>query len=241
MRKGNRFTSLSLAALIAATVACSGTGADPQPSDAPPLLTTEAQASADAAEDTDPAESSVILADDFSDPSTGWLTYDDADGRAEYGEAALVIRDYTDSDALASSGRPGIYVEDAIVDVDMLWLDGTDDNWQVVNLRVDEADNGYSFAISADGWYMIAIHLEGTAEDLIGPAQSEHIRTGQNAVNSVRASAVGSTLGLAVNDHLLAQATDTRLQGGSISFSVASQAGQYSEVAFANLVVTEPH
>jgi len=184
---------------------------------------------------------SVIFTDDFSNPASGWETSDTSRGRVMYQSRSLVIRDYTGTDsARTTSHRADSYVQDAIVEFDVKWIDGTDDNWQSVEVRNDRSGSAYGFDISADGYYGITVDVNGRPQNLVGPTQSSYIRRGRNAVNSVQASAIGSALRLSVNGHLLAEETDTRLKEGSISFSVSSLAGQYSEVAFTNLRVSRP-
>lgn len=217
----------------------------PEPTDTPPPTdtpeATDTPRPTDTPEPTNtPAGPRVILTDDFSDPLSGWDTFDDADGRAVYQDGSLVIRDSTANPGRTSSHLVSCHVRDVIVEFDVKWIGGTDDNWQSVEVRQDGKGNNYGFDISADGFYGIVIDVAGVPEQLAGITRSNHIRRGQNVVNSVRASAIGSTLRLSVNGHLLAEVTDTRLKEGHISFSVSSLAGQYSEVAFMNLVVMQP-
>ena len=269
MRKGTWFIIVAIAALAASSLACGLGSPEPEaadtpepipvdspvptntpvPTDTPTPEPTDTPAPTDTPKPTDtpepqptatPTGPTVILADDFSDPASGWDTFDDASGRAVYQDGSLVIRDYTASGSRTSSHLVSSQVEDVIVEFDVKWIGGTDDNWQSVEVRQDGRGNNYGFDISADGFYGIVIDIAGVPEQLAGVTRSNHIRRGQNVVNSVRASAIGSTLRLSVNGHLLAEVTDTRLKSGHISFSVSSLAGQYSEVAFTNLVVSEP-
>lgn len=183
----------------------------------------------------------VIFTDDFSNPSSGWATCDTSSGRVKYQNRSLIIRDYTGTaSARTTSHNANCYVEDAIVEFDVTWIDGTDDNWQSIEVRNDRNGSAYGFDISADGYYGITVDINGRPQNLVGPTPSSYIRQGRNSVNSVRASAIGSTLRLYVNGHLLADETDTRLRGGTISFSVSSLDASYSEVAFSNLRVTRP-
>ena len=191
---------------------------------------------------TENVDGRIIFVDDFSDPSSGWETPDTHQGRVRYVNRSLVIRDYTGTtgDRRTTSHRANSYVQDAIVEFDVKWIGGTDDNWQSIEVRNYQNGSAYGFDISADGYYGITVDINGRPENLVGPTPSPHIRRGRNVVNSVRGTAIGSVLRLYVNGYLLAEATDTRLKGGSVSFSVSSLADQYSEVAFTNLRVSRP-
>ncbi len=120
-------------------------------------------------------------------------------------------------------------------------MDGTDDNWYSVCCRVNDQNSYYEFSISADGYYRLAIWMMDEDIDPSNqPTFSSHIRQGQDAINLLRIECVGNNLRFSVNGHLLTEMTDDRLTGGDITLGVASLAGTYSEIAFDNLVITEP-
>ena len=104
---------------------------------------------------TENAGGSVIFADDFSNPSSGWETSDTSSGRVRYQSRSLIIRDYTGTTGTGrtTSHRADSDVQDAIVEFDVKWIGGTDDNWQSVEVRNDRRGSAYGFDISADGYY----------------------------------------------------------------------------------------
>ncbi len=191
----------------------------------------------------EPAETlsaGVIFADDFRDPSSGWDISDRPQGSSRYRDGSLVIVNYTHSDMRVESSLADLQVDDVVVEVDMVWLGGTDDNWQNVELRDDGRGNAYTLGISADGYFVIETAVDGHPQPLVGPTRSPHIRAERNAVNTVRATAIGNTLTLTVNGHSLAEVTDNRLASGRVGLSVSSLAGDYSEVAFTRIVISHP-
>jgi hypothetical protein len=60
------------------------------------------------------------------------------------------------------------------------------------------------------------------------------------AVNVVRVECVGDQLRFWVNGELLVDIVDDSLTDGDIGLGVASLGGEYSEVAFDNLVILAP-
>lgn len=182
----------------------------------------------------------VLYSDDFSDENSGWDTYSDESGWVKYQDGWLHLMNYkssvdeTDSDA-------NQYFTDFVLEVETKLVDGTDDNWHSVGCRLNEEASYYEFSISADGYYRLAVWIKNEDIDPSNrPTFSSHIRQGRDAINLLRAECVGSNLRLLVNGHLLTEMTDNRLTGGDIYLGVSSLAGTHSEIAFDNLVITEP-
>ena len=87
---------------------------------------------------------------------------------------------------------------------------------------------------------MIDKEVNGTLETLVAPTYSTYINLGWDVVNLIHVECIGSSLSLSVNGHLLETVTDTTLSGGDICLAANSLAGSFTEVAFDNIVVTEP-
>jgi uncharacterized repeat protein (TIGR02543 family) len=185
------------------------------------------------------AEPEVLFSDDFSDPSSGWVTYDEYDGRVRYHDGCFYIKDYT-SPAWTMYGEAQRYFTDFVLEVETWLVGGTDDNWQAVGCRFQDEDNGYDFAISADGYYEMVKWVNGDDIVFAGPTYSTYINQGVGAVNLIHIECIGSSLSLSVNGHLLTSTTDSTFSGGDISLGANALAGSYTEVAFDNLVITEP-
>ena len=181
----------------------------------------------------------VLFSDDFSDPNSGWVTYDASDGRVMYSNGCLYVKDYT---AYVGSmyGEAQRYFTDFILEVETWLVGGTDYNWHAVGCRFVNEDNAYDFAISADGYYTMVKWVNGNDTVLAGPTFSSYINQGVGAVNLIHIECIGSSLSLSVNGHLLATATDTTFSGGDVCLTANALSGTFTEVAFDNLVVTEP-
>lgn len=181
----------------------------------------------------------VLFSDDFSDPNSGWVTYDEYDGRVRYYNGCFYIKDYT-SPPESMYGEAERYFTDFILEVETWLVGGTDDNWQAVGCRFQDEDNGYDFAISADGYYTMVKWVNGNDTVFSGPTYSSHINQGVGAVNLIHIECIGDSLSLSVNGHFLTSVTDSTFSGGDICLATNSLAGTYTEVAFDNLVITEP-
>jgi len=223
-----RLVLTALATSVLLLAACAPTPAPPPP--APVPTPSEAPEISGA----------VLYSDDFSDDTSGWETFDDEDGWCCYQDGWLHMKAYT-SGGIEIDSYANQYFTDFVLEVETKFVDGTDDNWHSVCCRVDEQESYYEFSISADGYYRLAVWIMDEDIDPSNrPTFSSHIRQGRDAINLLRAECVGNNLRLLVNGHLLTEMTDNRLTGGDITLGVTSWAGTHSEIAFDNLVITEP-
>jgi hypothetical protein len=182
----------------------------------------------------------VLFSDDFSDESSGWVTYDEYDGRVAYLNGRLYVKDYTYPEETMYSECQR-YFTNFILEVETWLVDGTDENWHSVGCRWQDEENNYSFGIGADGYYAIVKWIDGSQVPLTGstPRYSSHINQGIGAVNLIYIECIGSKLSLSVNGHLLWEGTDATFSGGDITLSATALAGTYTEVAFDNIVVSD--
>ena len=181
----------------------------------------------------------MLFADDFSDPSSGWWTGTNELGEVRYEGGELHLLNYTGA-AFRTSSEPGLHFTDTIMEVQSRLVGGSDDNWHSHSCRVVDDNNYYSLSFSADGYYMGMKVVGGERTNFVSPTRSGVIRQGTGATNVARLECVGSHLRLRVNGTLLIDVTDTSLSEGDIGLGVTSLAGEYSEVAFDNLLVSAP-
>lgn len=181
----------------------------------------------------------VLFSDDFSDESSGWLTYDEYDGRVAYLNGCFNVRDYTVPD-WTIYGESQHYFTGFALEVETWLVDGTDDNYLVVFCRWKDEDNCYAFGISADGYYAVNKFVDGDTTTFVGPTYSSYIRQGQAVTNLIHIECIGSDLSLTVNGNLLWEDTDATFSGGDIALAADAIGGTFTEVAFDNIVVTKP-
>jgi len=189
--------------------------------------------------ETIPTVPEILFSDDFSDESSGWVTYDDFDGRVIYRDGCLYVKDYTAPEG-AMYGESQRYFTDFILEVQTWLVGGTDNNWHVVVCRFQDEYNYYSFGISADGYYYMDKWVDAEQTALTGPTYSSYIHQGQGVTNLIHIECIGSSLGLSVNGHLLEQVTDATFTGGDIALAASALSGTFTEVAFDNIIVTKP-
>lgn len=180
--------------------------------------------------------SKVVFRDGFDSQNGNWTTYSGEDGSALYENGKLHIKNYT-----ASKYPSGSYIErqfsDFALEVEMELVGGSSANWQSVVCRYNGVGDSYMFCINADGKYAILKAVEGVATMLRTPTSSSHIKTGLAVTNNIRVECIGSSLTLYVNGFNVAQVSDNSLVTGSVGLSVESTSGEYSEVAFDNVVI----
>jgi parallel beta-helix repeat protein len=180
----------------------------------------------------------VLFTDDFNDESGGWWTGVDDGGEARYQDGELRIRDYTEPKP-ATVTRPGRQFTDLILEVESRLVGGTENNWHGVYCRYNDGDNYYVAAFSADGYYTGLAVVGGETTEWV-KERSAAIRQGSEVTNEVRLACVGSSIRFWVNDTLLIDVTDTRLLEGDIALDAESEDGDYTEIAFDNLIVLAP-
>jgi hypothetical protein len=182
---------------------------------------------------------SLLWEDDFSDPASGWSTGSFPSGEVRYEGGELRIRNYTAAD-LTTYSLPDLRFSDLVMEVESRLVDGSQDNWHFHVCRWVDLENFYLFGYSADGYYIALATIGGQQITHVPSTSSQAIRQGVGAVNVVRAECVGDQLRFWVNGELLVDIIDDSLTDGDIGLGVASLGGEYSEVAFDNLVVRPP-
>jgi hypothetical protein len=181
----------------------------------------------------------VLYSDDFSSDASGWDTFEDEERWVSYEEGWLHITNYN-SAGISTWSNAHQNFTDLILEVETKLVAGSDDNWHSVLVRDLGLDDYYSLGISADGYYASHAMVNGSRLDLVEPTRSRYINQGRDVTNLVRVEAVGSTLRLSVNGHFLVEITDTNLRNGDIGLATSSVGGEFSEIAFDNIVVTAP-
>jgi uncharacterized repeat protein (TIGR02543 family) len=181
----------------------------------------------------------VLFSDDFSDESSGWDTSAYYGGQVAYLNGHLDITDYEAyTGAMYSESQH--YFTDFILEVQTWLVGGTDNNWQEVSCRQRDRDNHYTFAISADGYYDVLKWVNGIGTYLVSITYSPYIHQGQGVTNLIQIECIGSSLSLSVNGHLLATVTDASFTGGNIVLLASALDDTFTEVAFDNIIVSEP-
>lgn len=188
--------------------------------------------------DSTPA-ANVLFSDDFSQDRGDWDIFSDEDGEVFYEDGWLQLINYTASPTDTPTILDG-YFSDFVLEIDTKLVDGTYDNWHGVICRYQDDGNYYAFGVSADGYYLVAKFADSLTTELAPITSSTHIKQGTDAVNHIRIECIGNSLSLSVNGHTLAEVTDSTFSGGAIGLVCTSWGGTFSQIAFDNIVISEP-
>ena|GEM_PF-763356 len=186
-----------------------------------------------------PVVGEILFSDDFSDEADGWDTYTAEYGSVFYESGWLHLTNNNPAEFVTGTWA-GEYFTDFVLEIETKLVAGTESNWHIVECRYVDNRHCYRFGISADGYYFIGKFVDGNWIGLEAATYSSYIHQGFGAVNLLHIECIGSNLGLSVNGHLLDRLTDTSFSGGDVVLGASALSGTFTEVAFDNIVVTEP-
>jgi len=183
-----------------------------------------------------PAVSGLPFRDGFDNPGSGWTTVDTDPLRIIYQDGALHFQvSAPDSAAWAVAGKR---LDDFILDVDAMQIEGSDNNHYGVIVRYTDEKNFYRLDISGDGYYSIQRYKDGAWEVLINWPESAAIKQGATT-NHLRVIAEGPKLTWVVNGTTVAQIEDADILAGDIGLTAGTFPDEPGvHVAFDNIEVT---
>ncbi len=191
---------------------------------------------------TQPAEApsvgELLMFDDFSDNAGDWPQDDTPEGAlaVQDGEYYLQVK----IPNYLYWGTAGGDWGNVNVDVDVRGVSGTDDNEFGVLCRYQDPDNYYQFGISGDGYYRLAMWVDGDFSELIPWDTSASIKQGKTT-NHITVICSDDTLEMRVNGDTLFTITDNSLpQSGDVALYVGTFDEPNTTVAFDNLNIARP-
>lgn len=187
-----------------------------------------------------PTLGASMFQDDFSDPASGWHSFFDTEGLADYSNGYFRI--FVDLPNTFVYSYTDLYYENIIVETQASKVGGPENNYFGVICRMSDVNNFYYLVISSDGYYAIGRVLRGE-ETLIGMDSwqyNQFIRGGQTT-NNLRADCLGNELTLYANGVRLARVQDQTLTNGHVGL-IAGTLGsvQGTDILFDNFLVTSP-
>ena len=181
----------------------------------------------------------VLFQDDFSDPTSGWVTQRSTNQVMDYESSGFRI--WVNQPNFDYWSVPGLRFTDTRIEVTATKEAGPDDNDLGIICRYRDQNNFYGFLISNDGYYGISKRKDGDhrviSED--GMKHSSVIHTG-NVQNRIRADCIGTTLALYVNDVKLVETQDTDYAVGDVGLLAGSFDTAGVDILFTNFVVRKP-
>ncbi len=191
-----------------------------------------------AATSTLPAAGAILFQDDFSNPQSGWSTYQDIDGLMNYeGGSYHILVDVPNAWFWATTE---VKLADASIEVQAEKVAGPDDNVLGLICRYQDDQNFYLLVISSDGYYAILKRLNGSTTVFDeGMQYSQVIHQGET-VNTLRADCVGNTLTLYANGTRLAQVVDSTFNEGVPGLIVGTFNTAGTDIVFDDFIVSKP-
>lgn len=179
----------------------------------------------------------VQFQDDFSNPGSGWDTYQDSDGSADYSNGSFRIKVTSASYLLWTNPNQSLQ-NDISIYVEATKAGGPDDNEFGVICRYQDSDNYYYLFITSDGYAGISMFKNNEGILLTGDAliPSDAINQGA-ATNSIRVDCVGSKLTLYANNQQIASVTDSSFSGGDVGLIAAANETSGVDILFDNFIV----
>lgn len=182
----------------------------------------------------------VLWKDNFSSVSTGWDQVHETDYILEYKNSSYhVTVGKTNGGQSVWNGKD---YTDMSVEVDATLNSGPDDALVGVSCRFSQANGGYSFEISKNGFYGIYVYdstgsPSGLYENTLSPNTVNP--TGANHIEGICS---GTTLTMVLNGVTLAQVTDLSIQTGAAGLIVRTgDSGTAGiDVSFNQFVVKGP-
>ena len=179
----------------------------------------------------------VQFQDDFSNPGSGWYTYQDSNGSAGYSNGSFRIKVTNTSYLLWANPNQSLQ-NDISIYVDATKAGGPDDNKFGVICRYQDSGNFYYLFITSDGYAGISMFKNNKQIWLTGDAllSSDVINQGA-ATNSIRADCAGSTLTLYANNQQIASVTDSSFSGGDVGLIAGTYETPGVDILFDNFMV----
>lgn len=173
--------------------------------------------------------------DDFSDKTSGWPEFSDADGEwAHYEKGEYHILTRQTGGWFTHVERPEVF-SDFILEVEARQVEGPDNNAYGLMCRYKD-DSSYYILISGDGSYLVAKQARGESALIKDWTALPAIRRG-NSTNNLKVVAEGSHIALFINDKHVASFEDTSLAEGQIGLIAGAIKEPDVHIAFDNLKV----
>ncbi|MGC9400333.1 MAG: hypothetical protein ACP5HM_14520 [Anaerolineae bacterium] len=187
---------------------------------------------------TTPLPPDVLLSDDFSTNNGTWTLFNTPEGAAYIQQGELFLEDRGQSVGVYSQLVKGRW-DNVVIGTRLRHVEGAQNNWMGVICRLQDEENYYLFAISADGYYLVLKTEDGLPTALVGPKPGDAVAPGLET-NTLEAHCEGERLSLFVNGEQLTSVEDTGFERGAIALFADGIAGRQTTVAFDTLVIAKP-
>lgn len=184
----------------------------------------------------DNSQNSILFADDFSDPNSGWPTVQNAQGGYGYQQDGYhIFVNEIDAVFWAKTNR----VDDNVsITVDARPVTEGSNGYYGLLCRIRDDQNFYYFVIRSNGDYTIGKYKNAEFLPFFDWRQSNEIKQG-NQTNRLEANCTGNMLRFYVNNVMLSEVNDTDFTSGYSGMVAATLDAQGFEAIFNNYLITK--
>ncbi|MFZ6030715.1 MAG: serine/threonine protein kinase [Chloroflexota bacterium] len=180
----------------------------------------------------------TILEDDFSDPDSGWPTYEGDDGFFRY--QAEAYRIYVDIPNARLESVLAQNWADVYITAEASKVGGADDNLVGLVCRYQDRNNFYLFVISSDGYYAVGKVVDGNYDLSDGKMlPSSAIKKGKST-NTLEASCYQDAFTFWVNGSELAYVEDHTFSSGGVGLLAGTYATAGTDILFDDFGIYVP-
>jgi hypothetical protein len=177
-----------------------------------------------------------LLADDFSDPQSGWQTETAKEYKLAYVDGSYSILVHEPQLAVWGTPIRPYAFGDLIFEADAWQVAGPLDVDYGLVVRCQGEEALYLFAISSEGSYSVQLLQKDTWKPLVEWTTSKAVKP-QGQVNHLKVECVGATMMFQVNGQQVVQLTDDALRSGNIGLLLSTFDQGEAEVRFDNVRV----
>jgi hypothetical protein len=182
-------------------------------------------------------DGSILLEDDFSDPTSGWDEAEFDAGSIGYGDGFYSVS--STEVAQFMWGASGNSFSNVVIEVETTQVlsPKNGNNGYGVMCRIQENGDGYALRISGDGYASITMIEDGEFVVLVDWTLTDAIVQGDGS-NELNVVCNGSNLMIYVNGEFVMETDDDTFTEGDIAFAVTTFEESATEIRFDNLSVT---
>jgi len=158
----------------------------------------------------------LLLAEDFSDPASGFAVLSDADGGVEYSDGSLRFTVLTEGTRWYSYSRR-LEAQDVEIEASAQLLSGPPLSELAILCRWSGVGDFTALAVRGDGAAGIWQVRGGVTTWLMDWTEAPGLEAGPGVTFRMRGTCRGADLALAVNDIVLAQVTDPQPSAGDVA------------------------
>jgi hypothetical protein len=181
----------------------------------------------------------LLYADDFSDPESGWDRTRDREGITDYFEDGTYHISIIDPQYIWWA-NPSLDFQDVVVEVDATLVSGTVDNGFGIICSYINEDNFFYGSVSSEGFYAFWQQAAGDWNTLGDGEQKSPLIPDDGSTLRLRLECVGDTMTLYVNHVFIDAVSGVELTGGDVGLIAESYGNEPTEIEFDNFTVTAP-